>query len=1134
MPPAVAVSTLPSGKRSSSREMAEAEDIYFGGDPHQQHPHHQQQQQQHPPQEGLLGQALQIPTTQSMTDNSENAVVEEEHSQSPTSFNERLTPTFVTRKRSDDGGGTRTPMHQNLHHHANISHRSSNNSSKGNHSHHNHTSSGRSTTQRSSSNSLAATRVIDNRGHFRAGSGSSSNNMVVSSSSSQDPLCMSTRSMQSDDSHMAAMTIPQSVDTVPTSNVATLQAYQRHHAQQLKHANHHGSRHHPATAMYANSAASNRRPLHNSPHRGQKNVTVSPPQELRFHPHPSDNNNSANHGQDPADAGRRTVFGNRVRERYPNNYDGTTRALPPPPADPAPFYNIIENGAHITFQQAAPQPPDWENLTSAEESNNNNKNAHHPPPPLSMVVTSNQNSNCGHGDDDDDRHHDGIMTSNITLDGFLASPRNSRVGGPSLSAQAAVGGNPDTMVSPLKSPPLHHLSLDNRDQTSFATTSTTASNTTSTSATTTPSKHHAHNSSSSKKGRSSHHKKHKRVKIHETVHAQSLLLGLCFMAIWSPNNIMAPNLTQIATFYGMSETERDLYLGSFLALATGVLSFPLSAAIGILTDLYPRKILFVGTAFGGALASAATGMSPTYPCLLLARFFSGGFMSASVSVAFSLMGDLFAAEERNAASSGLTAMMGLGIILGQVYAGVVGSTKGWQIGFWISSVVTAVLGLCVAIWVQEPVRGGKEKVLQDMLQQGKRYDRKLTWAGFLNAMRNNRSNSILMAQGFFSSLPFGILFVFFNDYLSQERGFSVPDATFIVLVFGVGCAVGGILGGYLGAWIQSIRRSLLPLFMAATTMLGILPFFGLLNGHTTNAHGYWSIMYAFMGGCFSSMPSVNVRPCLINVNPPETRGASLTAANLIINLARGLGPSCITLLGSSFDMSRQVSFNVTLGVFWTLSAIQLCFLAQTLPQDQDKMEAELALYAASALATVIPGQFLDGTDQSSLMTADEYSLEPDRPDSSKSLADDVSLVSIEDRMTTFDGIAVKESISFIQKGMSELNFHPLCTGPRGGDGSYDDEDDSDPDEIEEFDEEEQQRREDARKMLASRYAGDDTMSPVDLLKRRNMWIQQQQKVYGATGDDDGDDPSPDVDNSAGQGEKKTNKDGPPTEQTRLI
>jgi len=442
-----------------------------------------------------------------------------------------------------------------------------------------------------------------------------------------------------------------------------------------------------------------------------------------------------------------------------------------------------------------------------------------------------------------------------------------------------------------------------------------------------------------------------------------------------------------------------------------------------------------------------------------------------------------------------------------------------------------VLGLCVAVWVQEPVRGGKEKVLQDLLQQGKRYDRKLTWAGFKNAMSNNRSNAILMTQGFFSSLPFGILFVFFNDYLSQERGFSVPDATFIVLVFGIGCAVGGILGGYLGAWIQSINRSFLPLFMAATTLIGVVPFFALLNGHTTNARGYWCILYAFTGGCFSSMPSVNVRPCLINVNPPETRGASLTAANLIINLARGLGPSCITLLGSSFDLSRQESFNITLGVFWTLAAIQLCYLANALPQDQDKMEAELAHYAASALAsTTSIKPSIDGTDHSALMISDQYSLEPNRPDSSKTLDDDVSLLSIEDRMTTFDGVAVQESLSFFQKGMKELNFPPLCAGTTG-DSSFDDEDDFiSEDDVEVFNDEERQRQQEARKLLSTRDAGDDTMSPVDLLKRRNLWLQQQQKMYGATNTNDG--VGYNNGEEANTGSRKEEK--PPTETSRLF
>jgi MFS family permease len=398
---------------------------------------------------------------------------------------------------------------------------------------------------------------------------------------------------------------------------------------------------------------------------------------------------------------------------------------------------------------------------------------------------------------------------------------------------------------------------------------------------------------------------------HETIHAQSLLLGLAFAAVWSPSNLMAPNLTEIATDFGFDQYERDLYLGSYCALATGVLSFPIGAGIGILTDLVSRQRLFCVTVAGGALSSIATGLCTGYWQLFLARLLTGGFMSGSVPVVFSFLGDLFATEERNAASSGLTAMMGLGIIMGQVYAGMVGSTEGWPHAFFVSGAISMVLAVLCLFLVQEPVRGGKEKVLQDMLKAGTRYERKLTWKGFLHTIRHNESNTILLWQGFFSSLPWGIIFVFLNDYLSQERQFSVPDATFLVFLFGIGCAAGGVLGGYWGQKIQAMDRSYLPLFMSATTLLGILPFLGLLNSHFTNAHGPRGMLFSISGGLIASLPAVNVRPVLINVNPPETRGASLTAANLLINLGRGFGPSCITLMGTIWHVDRKFAFSFT-------------------------------------------------------------------------------------------------------------------------------------------------------------------------------------------------------------------------------
>ncbi|KAL3935031.1 MAG: hypothetical protein SGBAC_009367 [Bacillariaceae sp.] len=417
---------------------------------------------------------------------------------------------------------------------------------------------------------------------------------------------------------------------------------------------------------------------------------------------------------------------------------------------------------------------------------------------------------------------------------------------------------------------------------------------------------------------------------------------------------MAPNLTAMASdFHMATDYDRDLYLGSYISLALGVFCLPISALLGFMADFYSRKYLFLACVVGGSLSTLWTAHAQTFVSLFWSRLSCGGCMSASVPVAFSLLGDLFAVEERNAASSGLTSMMGLGIIIGQVYAGTVGPQVGWPHVFVVSATLQAVTALFVLLWVQEPTRGGKEKALQDMISSGKKYDRQLTLRGFLDAMHKNRSNSILLWQGFFTSLPWGIIFVFLNDFLSQEKGFSVPDATMLVMLFGVGCAIGGIAGGYIGQVCLRYNRKFLPWFMAGTTAFGILPFVGLLETNFDNdkpysentSVGYLAMTYAILCGTVASLPSVNVRPCIINVNPPETRGAALTASNLFITLGRGIGPSCITLLGI-VGFSRRNAFNMTLTVFWIITAGQLMLLGYTLPKDQDDMEAELERYAA--------------------------------------------------------------------------------------------------------------------------------------------------------------------------------------------
>jgi hypothetical protein len=80
-----------------------------------------------------------------------------------------------------------------------------------------------------------------------------------------------------------------------------------------------------------------------------------------------------------------------------------------------------------------------------------------------------------------------------------------------------------------------------------------------------------------------------------------------------------------------------------------------------------------------------------------------------------------------------------------------------------------------------------------------------------------------------------------------------------------------------------------------------------------------------------------------------------------------------------------------LAFFWIVSALQLLLLSRTLPHDEDAMEAELAEYAESRM------------QETRILTDDED-----------------SIVSIEDRMTSFDAGAARQTIRFMGEAFREI------------------------------------------------------------------------------------------------------------------
>ena len=367
-------------------------------------------------------------------------------------------------------------------------------------------------------------------------------------------------------------------------------------------------------------------------------------------------------------------------------------------------------------------------------------------------------------------------------------------------------------------------------------------------------------------------------------HKHAMLLCLAFFCTWTSQNLLSPNLSLVAEDFGYDDPlDRDRLFGSNLALVGLVLSLPLSACIGFATDVVrSRRLLISATMLTGGLSTLWTGLATSYYEILISRFFQCVAMSGSVPCVFSLMSDWYSENERNAASSAFQAAMGAGILIGQCYSGFT-TNLGWRHPFLVSGSTTVVSSILVLAFVRDPVRGGREGALTNMLSEGVEYNKRPTLKTCLASVRSNASNRLLILQGLFSSIPYGAMFVFFNDVLSSNKGLTVQDATFVVAVFGIGSAVGGILGGVFGTMATRAGRHILPIFMSISTFLGLLPFLALLNDNSYDSASWKPCSFAFLGGFFSSLPAVNVRPCIINVNTPELRGVQLTGRCLCLS-----------------------------------------------------------------------------------------------------------------------------------------------------------------------------------------------------------------------------------------------------------
>ena len=422
------------------------------------------------------------------------------------------------------------------------------------------------------------------------------------------------------------------------------------------------------------------------------------------------------------------------------------------------------------------------------------------------------------------------------------------------------------------------------------------------------------------------------------------LLAVMVLFLFADQNLLAPNLTAIANDFGFDALERDVKLGGQISLAFWLLGGIVSLSIGYMSDVSSRKKLFLLVIFVGEIPCLLTGFAQSYGQLFWLRALTGIGIGGALPLIFSLLGDYYPANRRAAASAYIGLAMALGVALGQLVAGFLGPSHGWRLPFILVAIPNFVLALIFWKWVKEPRRGQTEDSLRWLIEQGLLYDRKITWQDYRRLFTID-TNRLAFVQAIFGTVPWGVFFIYLNDFYAQEKGFSVEMATLIVMFIGLAAIIGGLAGGLIGNALYNRKARNLPLFCAVASMAGVIPTLLLINyqpAEPASSAMTLPLVFGFLSGFTVALTGPNVRAILLNVNTPETRGSIFSLFNLSDDLGKGLGPALISVFIVIFG--RTMALNIAT-LFWLICGLFLLWMVRTFPKDEQRMQARLAQLA---------------------------------------------------------------------------------------------------------------------------------------------------------------------------------------------
>ncbi|SFS32470.1 MFS transporter [Halostagnicola kamekurae] len=172
------------------------------------------------------------------------------------------------------------------------------------------------------------------------------------------------------------------------------------------------------------------------------------------------------------------------------------------------------------------------------------------------------------------------------------------------------------------------------------------------------------------------------------------ILGLAGAGVLA-STLVSPALPGVASKFDLTEARVGMVMTAFFL--TAVVAIPI---VGIVTDVWGRRRVFLGSLLVYGAAGTLIGFVDTFAVVLLLRAVQGCAFPGLLPMAITLIGDHYDGAVATTAQGYLTSITGFGGIVSPLAAGVLVDIS-WRLPFWLYGISFVAFVLCYW-WLPEP------------------------------------------------------------------------------------------------------------------------------------------------------------------------------------------------------------------------------------------------------------------------------------------------------------------------------------------------------------------------------------------------------------------------------------------------